>query len=386
LTVRGKGNKYTDFKPHPIKFNSQEVLMPDMSYQKLARVLDTLPNGFPSTESGVEYKLLQKIFSLEHAEIFCDMRLSYETVEDMANRTGRVLKQLAESLEDMRQKGLIMGIDLETVKIYKMLPWVFGIYEFQIKWMDREFAELCEEYNLIYGEHFFKGRPQLMQVVPIEKELQNDQESLPYERVSAIIEAGHDFYLNECICKKEKRILDNGCDKPHEVCLAIAPVPDVFDNFPLGGRVISKDEAFEVLQKSEEAGLVHLTSNVQTGHYYICNCCGCCCGVLRSINDLGLKNTINSSFFAEIDSESCISCGVCAEERCQVNAITEAEDAYQIDSEKCIGCGLCISTCPTESIRLWRKDAKDIVTPPVDEDEWFTLRSQERGVDFSRYK
>ncbi|MFO7560646.1 MAG: 4Fe-4S binding protein [Desulfobacterales bacterium] len=360
--------------------------MNDAIYQKLAKTLDTLPNGFPSTESGVEFTLLKKLFSEEAAEIFCDLRLTFENPDEIAARTGRDPGDLSSKLESMWERGLIFGIDFGTVKIYKMIPWVFGIYEFQLKHMDREFAELCEEYNPVFGEQFFNGRPQLMQVVPIEEELRNDQESLPYERVSAIIDAGQSFAVNECICKKEKRLLDEGCDKPSEVCLAIAPVPGVFDNFPMGGRVITKEEAYEILKISEEAGLVHLTSNVQSGHFYICNCCGCCCGVLRSINDLGLQNTINSSFYAEIDEALCESCGICAEERCQIEAIMETDDSYQVDRDKCIGCGLCVTTCPVEAIQLVRKKPEERVLPPLDENDWFDQRGKQRGVDFSRYK
>jgi len=360
--------------------------MNDTVYQKLAKTLDTLPNGFPSTESGVEIRILKKIFSEEDAEVFCDLRLSFESPEDIAARTGRDPVDLARKLTSMFERGLVFEVDFGTVKVYRMLPWVFGIYEFQLNRMDREFAELCREYNLIFGVQFFKGKPQLMQVVPIEEELQHDQESLPHEKVSAIIEAGQAFALNECICKKEKRLLGEGCDKPHEVCLAIAPVPGVFDDFPLGGRVISRQEAYEVIQKAEEAGLVHLTSNVQSGHIYICNCCGCCCGVLLSINELGLSDTIRSDFYAEIDEELCESCGLCADERCQIEAILDTEDGYQVIREKCIGCGLCVSTCPAEAIRLVRKKPEERVAPPLDEKEWFDRRGEERGVDFSRYK
>jgi len=33
--------------------------MNDQIYHKLARVLDTLPNGFPATENGLEIKILK---------------------------------------------------------------------------------------------------------------------------------------------------------------------------------------------------------------------------------------------------------------------------------------------------------------------------------------
>jgi len=141
--------------------------MNDTIYQKLAKTLDTLPNGFPSTESGMEIRILKKIFSEEDAELFCDLRLSFESPEDIAARTGRDPVDLARKLTSMFERGLVFEVDFGTVKVYRMLPWVFGIYEFQLNRMDREFAELCREYNLIFGVQFFKGKPQLMQVVPI---------------------------------------------------------------------------------------------------------------------------------------------------------------------------------------------------------------------------
>jgi ferredoxin len=172
-----------------------------------------------------------------------------------------------------------------------------------------------------------------------------------------------------------------------EVCLAIAPVPGVFDN-PRYGRAISKTEAYDVLQKSEEAGMVHLTWNVESGQFFICNCCGCCCGVLRGINDLGIpaSRVVNSYYYAEIDPEQCAACGTCADERCQVNAIEAGEDSYRVVKDRCIGCGLCVSTCPSEAIRLVRKESAELVPPLQDEMAWYEERARQRGVDISAFK
>jgi NAD-dependent dihydropyrimidine dehydrogenase PreA subunit len=355
-------------------------------YKKLSKVLDTLPNGFPETESGVEIKLLKKIFTPEEADLFCDLRLSFETPEQVAERTGRPLEGLSDRMKTMWQKGQLFGVDFGEAQIYKMLPWVFGIYEFQLKRMDREFAELCDEYTPVFGKQFFENTPQLMQVIPIENEIQNTQAALPFEKASTIIEKGKSFAVNECICKKEKALLDQRCDKPLEVCMGIAPVPGVFEgDNPWGGRVITKEEAYKILQDAEEAGLVHMTSNVQDGQFYICNCCGCCCGVLRSINELGVKNAIHSNYYAVIDPDLCDNCGLCASDRCQIEAIREGDTAYEIIKDKCIGCGLCITTCPAEAIRLERKPDNECITPPTDEEEWYKKRADSRGIDYSNF-
>jgi NAD-dependent dihydropyrimidine dehydrogenase PreA subunit len=251
--------------------------------------------------------------------------------------------------------------------------------------MDREFAELSEQYWPVYGREFFSKKPQLMQTLSVEVTIPFSQEALPFERVSAIIEGGRSFLVNECICKKERGLVDKPCDRPVGVCLAISPVPGTFDRSSIG-RVITKEEAYELMKTCEEAGLVHLTGNVQSGHIYICNCCKCCCGVLRSINEFGIPApyVINAFHYAVIDAEACTGCGICADERCQVGAIEEGEDAYRVVEERCIGCGLCIKTCPAEAIRLVRKEQDRITLPPKNEHEWFRERARIRGLNFDR--
>lgn len=356
-------------------------------FLKLARVLDTLPNGFPETETGVEIKLLKMVFNEEQADLFCDLRLTFETAAEIAARTGRPLDGLEEKLFEMAKAGQLFTIKLGSTRFFKMLPWVFGIYEFQLGNMDRAFAELVEQYWPAYSRQFFTNQPQLMQTLAVEETIPSHQEALPYEKVSTIIENGQSFLVNECICKKERGLLEKPCDRPVHVCLAIAPVPGLFDKSPLG-RVISKQEAYAILNQAEEDGLVHLTGNVQVGQFYICNCCKCCCGVLRSINEFGIPAAmvVNSHYYAAIDAEACVGCGVCANERCQVGAIEELEDTYRVIPDRCIGCGLCVGHCPAEAIRLVRKDQAMQTTPPFTEDDWFDERGRKRGVNFAAYK
>ena len=361
--------------------------MNDDIYHKVAGVLDTLPNGFPATENGVEIKLLKKVFTPEQAALFCEMRLTFETAEEVAKRTGCPTEGLMEKLVSMAKAGQLFMVKLGETRYFKMLPWVFGIYEFQGARMDREFAELSDEYESTFGRQFFSMRPQLMQVLPVAEEIADGENVLPYEKVSSLIEAGQSFLVNDCICKKRQGLLGQPCDRPVQVCLTVAPIPGVFDNSPRG-RVISRSEAYDLLKRTEAEGLVHLTSNVQHGSFYICNCCKCCCGVLEAVNRLGIpaEDVVNAHYYAEIDPDACIGCGICSDERCQVAAIEEGEGVHRIIRERCIGCGLCIGTCPAGAIRLYHKEGDALAEPPLTENAWFEERSRRRGVDFSAYK
>ena len=359
--------------------------MSDEIYHKLAKVLDTLPNGFPSTDSGIEIKILKKVFTPEEADLFCDLRLTPETAEQIADRTGRSIEGLEDKLISMWKQGELEASNLGGIKQFKMMPWIIGIYEAQNIRMDKEFAKMCEEYSMHWGAQFVSFGPQIMQVIPIEKEIPVKQEALTYQQVSNLIENTKSFMVTECICKKNQGLLDNPCEKPTEVCMGMNSEPGYYENHRSGGRVISREEAYDVLRKAEEAGLVHMTSNLESGHGYICNCCGCCCGLLRAVS-MGIPNVVNSHYYAQINPDICDACGTCAEERCQVNAIEEGEGAYKIIKEKCIGCGLCVSSCPSESIQLLHKQPEELVYPVKDEEAWFDERARQRGVDYNDYR
>ncbi len=358
--------------------------MNDSIYDKLATILDTLPSGFPKTEDGLEIRILKKLFTQEQADLFCDLKLSFETDEQISERTGRTLDGLKDQLDEMVGLGLIMGADLGGITVYRLQPWVIGIYELLFDRMDKELAEMCYKYNELFMPKLLKNRPNLLQVIPIEKEITEKQESLHYEQVSALIENNLSYAVGECICKKEKALIGRKCDKPSEVCFALAPIEGFFDDF-FWGRAVSKEEMYEILQKAEEAGLVHITTNVVNGHYAICNCCGCCCAALKTINKFGINDALNTHYYAKIDEEKCSACGVCSDERCQVNAIDNENDIFSVNLKKCIGCGLCVSTCPTDAIELIRKAPEDQVTPPMDENDWNEKTGKFRGVDYSEY-
>lgn len=361
----------------------------DDIYEKLASVLDTLPSGFPRTERGTEIELLKKLFTPGEAELFCDLRLSFETADEIARRTGRPLEGLEESLSEMWRKGLVRGVDSGKLKRFKMVPWIVGIYEYQYKNVDRAFWNLYQKYGFTYAKQLFTGRPQVTQILPIEETIRPEHEVVPYEQISTIIQNSKSFMVVDCICRKERQMAGKGCEHPLDICLLVSDEAEEFnERNPWTGRRINKQEAHELMRRAEELGLVHNASNTQKGHVFICSCCGCGCGTLMLLKKsiIPASQLVNAHYYAEIDPALCNGCALCAETRCQVNAIEKVGDVYRIRRTQCIGCGLCVSACPTEAVRLVRKPPEEQAVPPEDESKWNEQRAAARGVDYGRYK
>lgn len=359
-----------------IQFFDLRFFMSD-SYHALADYLNSMPNGFPRTETGIELELLKKIFTPEDAELFCKLTLEKETIDQITARTGMNKEYLSNHLESMWNRGLIECHTTGNTRTYNAVPWILGIYELQQKFIDEEFARLHAKYIKTVGPYFLTPKPQIMQVIPIEQHVQSHSSPMPYEQLSAIINNSRSFAVNECICKKQTALLNRGCNKPREVCLSISESPNYFDNHPHAGRIITKEEALSILKMAEDAALVHMTANIQEGHYFICNCCGCCCVQLIAAR-FGMPETVNAHFFAVINPELCTQCGTC-ETRCQVQAIQNTDGLRSIIQQKCIGCGLCVSTCPNNAITLIHKDKSQDTVPPKDQDDWYREKSISRS-------
>ncbi len=112
----------------------------------------------------------------------------------------------------------------------------------------------------------------------------------------------------------------------------------------------------------------------------MCNCCGCCCGILRGITEFGIESSVaRANYLAVVDPDVCRGCGVCAD-RCQINAITLMDGVAVVDESLCIGCGLCSTTCESDAMHLERKPNASIVAPPADRREWGGQRLRNRGL------
>jgi len=349
-------------------------------YRKLAKKLDELPNGFPATDSGVEIEILKKIFTPDEAEMALKIRPLPETAEAIAQRLEKPLREMRSILDKMVGKGQIGCFKFFGQQVYMFFPFAVGIYEFQINRMDTEFANLCEKYAPSFFTKLGAFEPALTRVIPINAKIDAQLQVHLYEDLHRIIDQSKSFKVQDCICRKERALQGHACKHKLESCLSISPEEGAFDYFHLAGRIISKEEAFKVLSDAEKEGLVHCSWNVQQGHRFICNCCPCSCGLLRSVKEFKAPYMLaKSNFVAQIDKQACSSCGICKDERCPMDAIVDEDNSYKVLPDRCIGCGVCTVTCPTESITMKARTSK--TKPPADLIEWNAKRAGSRGIE-----
>ena len=352
-------------------------------YEELAQVLDTIPNGYPAVEGGTHIKVLEWIYTPEEAELCSKLKLSGETAKEIAERLNRPLDETETLLDTMHSKGQINSWVSKRAgaRKYGLMPFAVGIYEDQVKRMDGEFAQLLEEYFKKGFKQVVATEPVIFQVLPVNKIVSTELEIHPYQKAEQLIESASSWGVRECVCRKQKDLIGEGCSYPRSVCLAFVPrAENYFDDSEIT-KPISKEEALRLLKESEDAGLVHCTYNVQAGHTYICNCCTCCCGVLRGVEVLDKpREFIKTDFIMTVKADLCTGCETCLD-RCQFDALSIPEDAVVVDETRCIGCGVCALVCPESALEIIKTKTPDKPPTPESQMDWMTQRAMGRGVD-----
>jgi formate hydrogenlyase subunit 6/NADH:ubiquinone oxidoreductase subunit I len=345
-------------------------------YGRLRDHLDRLPSGFPSTESGVEIRILKRLFSPEEAELTLNVTMKLEPAAAIAARAGISPAEAQERLRQLSRKGLIFSIESpDRPPVYMAAQFVIGIWEYHVNDLDPEFIRDMDEYIPILSQSAFGRVPQL-RTVPIGKSISADVETLPYEQAEALVREQTKFLVAPCICRREHEIKGRPCDKLMEACLVFGWGAEYYARNGLG-RFITLEETLEIIKMADEQGLVLQPSNSQD-IVNICCCCGDCCQVLKHLKRLPEPAAaVASPFVATLDPGLCIGCGTC-QDRCQMDALSMADALAVLDTRRCIGCGLCVTTCPSGALSLSRKPPEKQSSVPKDMREAFTLRIKAR--------
>ena len=286
------------------------------------------------TYNDPEYRILEPIVDDDMCEVMLHMRLeANRTIEDLAKRCRKSEDFVREQVEKLVKAGVIRPRIVDGKTCYYYPIWVPGIMEGILG-----MKEQCEKYPDLAAcfEEYTRRRippvaPMLqngkrgmmfMRVMPVMSAIENNSRTASYDELSTLIENATAISVGPCSCRRSRRLIGEGCGHlEDDMCMYLN---DNAISFSQNGehRLISKEEAYEILKRAEDNGLVHEIN--QTPGFEeataICNCCGCSCYALRIAEMFNSAGAIRSNFVARINKDKCVACGQCVE-NCQTNAL-----------------------------------------------------------------
>ncbi|MHA1369054.1 MAG: 4Fe-4S dicluster domain-containing protein [Promethearchaeota archaeon] len=350
-------------------------------YRQLQQHLDKMPVGFPATSSGVEIRILKHLFTPDEARIALKLSFiptSLKKIYRRFKKTGITLSELEEKLDGMVRKGCLnYGVNPKTgEKMYANAFLAIGMYEYQIKRLTREFVEDFEQYiDEAFADEIIRTSVPQLRTIPIGESVVHDNLVATYDDIRQIIETRSPISVTECICRKTKALLGEGCSHPLETCMQFGSAARFYIENGLG-REISKEEAYKIISLAESEGLVLQPSNSKRP-LCVCCCCGCSCEILSNLKNYpNPADMVASNYYCVIDSDECAGCGTCID-YCQMSAIELDDDVAVVNVQRCIGCGACASKCPNDAIHLARKD--NVYEPPENTVELYMRIMEEKA-------
>jgi Na+-translocating ferredoxin:NAD+ oxidoreductase subunit B len=337
-------------------------------YRRLQRHLDALPVPYPATASGVELRILRRLFTPEEAEVALALSAVPEPPARVRRRLpGRTAEEVERILDRMVEKGAIFGLRARGgAKRYFRAPLAIGMYEAQV---DRLTPELQRDMDQYSGEGFAGAlvavKTRQMRTIPLDARFVPDRLVGRYDDARGLVaEGAGPWAVRNCVCRQGRDLLDQPCRQTTErrVCLMIGGAARGAVRSG-EGRALSREETLALLERAERDGMVLQPSNVQDPDF-ICLCCGCCCGMLQAAKRFPRPaEYLHSNYQAAVDRELCTECDTCRS-RCPMDALRSEDGATAVDLDRCIGCGACVGTCPSGALRLRAKGPETV--PPKD--------------------
>ncbi|HPT34446.1 MAG TPA: 4Fe-4S binding protein [Bacillota bacterium] len=357
----------------------------DTVYQLLAERLNRAPVGAPMTPTLI--KILRRLYTEAEARLGSRFPLLPMNFKQVAAATGYSTAELKAILESMIRKGLVVDYTSKGERLYLLSPIVVGFFEYTfMRTRDdldlKELSRLFEDYFNENGvrEEVFGGGTKLFRALVYEHLISSAVEThvLSYEKASEIIRQAGGGALSMCACRHKASHLGKVCDAPVEdVCTALGEAGKWVVRQGLG-RPATVSELLKNLERSKKLGLVLTIDNVLNRPAYLCHCCRCCCGVLRTINEAKINALQPSNFQPEPLPDKCSRCSTCLE-NCPVDALSWSQEGEHlaVNVDRCIGCGVCASACPEEALVMRRRDR--IYTPPRHKKEQLFNIALEKG-------
>jgi NADPH-dependent glutamate synthase beta subunit-like oxidoreductase len=280
-----------------------------------------------------EYKILEPVVTEEMAEVGLCLELRKpQSAEEVAVLCGKSVEDTKRLLWDLAIAGVGIIGEKEGVDKFWLEIWVPGHMEMIVNHPDKKsvknFAQAAEAFEA-YGRKkapltagIFSVGTGPMRVIPIETAIEGETRRASYEEISKYLNDNTVFSVSDCSCRTSREAMGEGCGHLKEdMCIQLGHAAEYYIRTGRG-RAITRAEAFEIIRKAEENGLMHQIPNTDGPGktHAICNCCGCSCFATRIAGMFLNNDMVRSNYVSQIDKDKCVACGECAE-ICPVNAL-----------------------------------------------------------------
>lgn len=307
-----------------------------MVKEKVLALANHISRKKPGSKNAIkatdpEYLILEPVVTDEMAEVALCMKIRQKTtVKELAPLCGKSLEETERILYELADAGVCFVNKIDGVDKFWFDTWVPGIMEMMVnnrKNVEKypQIAEAFEAYGRVRGPRSTGAFPVgvgLMRVIPIEKAIDGETRRASYEEVSKYLNDNTIFSVSDCACRVSRRVMGEGCGHlAEEMCIQMGHAAEYYIRTGRG-REITREEAFEIIKKAEENGLMHQIPNLDGSGktHAICNCCGCSCLSIRTAGMFKNSDMLRSNYVSSVDKDKCVACGECVTV-CPVNAL-----------------------------------------------------------------
>ena len=304
--------------------------------EKVLQFANKVSNNKPGSrgwfdEKDARYRILEPVVTDEMAEVLLCMKIRKKvTAKDVAPLCNKSEERCSELLLELADIGVVFVNNINGVDTFWYETWVPGIMEMMVNHKENvrkypQIAKAFNDYGIENGPRSIGGFPTgvgLMRVIPIETAIDGETRRASYEEVSKYLNDNHIFSVSDCSCRTSREIMGEGCGHLKEdMCIQMGHAAEYYIRTGRG-RDIAREEAFDIIKRAEENGLMHQIPNLDGSGktHAICNCCGCSCFALRTTTMFNNADMSRSNYVSKVDKDKCVACGECVV-NCPTNAL-----------------------------------------------------------------
>lgn len=282
------------------------------------------------TTEDPEYWGLDMLLTDEMAEVVLAMgRRKPRTLEEVVKLTGKDKDKVEQLLKELSILGVVEynWENPQHEKQYLVPMFVPGSAEFtnMNSRVLEEHPEMGRFFERMSRLPLEKVTPMVppggagigMHVIPVEKAIEMENESISVEHISHWLDKYEGKYAaSPCSCRNSRKTFDEGCaDDPEGWCIAVGDMADYVVETEKGGRYITREEAMAIFKQAEDNGFVHQITNIDGENkiFAICNCNVNVCYALRTSQLFNTPNLSRSAYVAHVEKKNCVACGKCVE-------------------------------------------------------------------------